>query len=111
MKTKITLLAIAAWAVMQAAAAADQPANQLSISKVIKPSANTVTKPKSLVVTPLNKYLPVQSTVITRDGNISSRSWTETVGWNPGKPSLAYDSGGGKEQGLPLFWIGHEPWR
>src|SRR5271170_3561131 len=118
MKTKTTLLAIAACAVIQAAALAGQPPkapvtqNQLSASQNVTPTANAATTVKKpLIVTPLNKSLPVQKTDIYRFGNISSRAWTESVGWNPGTPSMAYDSGGGKEQGLTLFWIGREPSR
>ena len=119
MKTKTTLLAIAACAAIEAAALAGQPPkapvtqNQLSASKNVTPTtANTTTTVKKpVIVTPLNKSLPVQKTDIYRVENISSRAWTESVGWNPGTPFMAYDSGGGREQGLTLFWIGSEPSR
>ena len=121
MKTKITLLAIAACAAIQAVALAGQPPkapvtqNQLNASKTVTPATATTstTTPvkKPVIITPLNKSLPVQKTDIYRVGKVSSRAWTESVGWNPGTPSMAYDSGGGKEQGLTLFWIGSEPSR
>jgi hypothetical protein len=123
MKSKTTLLVMVASALVQVAAAADQPTgqpaaqllNQLSASKSVQPhsttGSTTVTKTKPLFNTPLNKFQAVQNYTITRAGNISSRSWTGMVGWNPGTPSFAFESGGGREEGLTLFWIGHEPWR
>jgi hypothetical protein len=113
MKTKITLLAIVACALLQVAASADQPVNQISVSKATKPAANAanaVTKPKSVVVTPLSKSLPPGNDKIQRVGNVSSRPWTQTVGWTPGKSEFATESAGPKDQGWTLFWIGHEPW-
>jgi hypothetical protein len=116
MKTKITLLAIVACALLQVAASADQTANQISVSKAIKPganaanTANAVTKLKPLIVTPLSKSLLPSNDKIQRAGNVSSRSWTQTVGWTPGKSEFPSESTGPKDQGLTLFWVGHEPW-
>jgi hypothetical protein len=113
MKTKTTLLAIVACALLQVAASADQPANQINVSKVIKPTTNTastVTKPKSVVLTPLSKSLPPSNDKIQRVGNVSSRSWTQTVGWTPGISEFPTENADPKDQGLSLFWIGHEPW-
>ena len=106
MKTKITLLVIATCAIVQVAAAA----NPIIVSKPIQPSAAKVAaKSKPVVFTPLNK-LPVENTKIQRVGNISSRSWTQSVGWNPGAPSVACESAAApKDQGLTLLWIGREP--
>ena len=108
MKTKMTLLVIATCAIVQVVAAADP----IIVSKPIQPSAaNVAAKPKPVVFTPWNK-LPVENTKIQRVGNISSRSWTQSVGWNPGAPSLACESDTApKDQGMSLLWIGHEPWR
>jgi hypothetical protein len=111
MKTKTILLAIAACAVIQGAVLADQPADQLRVSKALKSNANAnaVAKAKPLVNTPLNKYLTPSNDKIQKAGNISSRAWTESVGWNPGKSAFATESTGPNDQGLTLLWIGHEP--
>jgi hypothetical protein len=118
MKTKITWLAILACAVIVVNASADQPMNA-SKSKTVAPppapistTAPSASKPKPLipaVMTPLSKSLPTKSdTQIHRAGNISSRAWTESVGWGQEKTSMAFDSTG-HDDGLPLFWFGREP--
>ena len=108
MKKKMTLLMIATCAIVQVVAAA----NPIIVSKPIQPSAaNVAAKPKPVVFSPLNKF-PVENTKIQRVGNISSRSWTQSVGWNPGAPSLESESATApKDQGLSLLWVGHEPWQ
>jgi hypothetical protein len=117
MKTKMTLLAMAAGVAIQATVLAGQTnSSNTTTTKLTAPAptpaATAVTKTKPLFFTPLSQFPSVKTDQsITRVGNISSRAWTESVGWDPGKPSLADDSSGGREQGLPLLWIGHEPWR
>ena len=108
MKMKMTLLVIATCAIVQVAVAADP----IIVSKPIQPSAaNVAAKQKPVVFTPWNK-LPVENTKIQRVGNISSRSWTQSVGWNPGEPSFVSESAEApKDQGLSLLWVGHEPWQ
>ena len=98
MKTKTTLLAIAVCAAIEAAALAGQPPkapvtkDQLNASKNVTPATPTTTVKKPVIITPLNKSLPAQKTDIYRVGNVSSRAWTESVGWNPGTPSMAYET-------------------
>ncbi len=114
MKTKMTLLAIAAGVAVQGMALAGQSTGSNTTKLTAPapiPAATTTTKAKPLFFTPLSQFPPAKNdSRITRAGNISSRAWTESVGWDPGKPSTTDDSTGGREQGLSLFWIGHEPW-
>jgi len=39
---------------------------------------------------------------------ITPRAWSTTVGWHPGES--AFPDNVNSSTGMPIFWIGHEPW-
>ena len=79
MKTKVTLLAIALATLESVAWAQQTP--KMSAAKAVE-------KPKVQVTTPLDWSQPVvnQPAYINRAGNVSSRPWTQIVGWHNGAP-------------------------
>jgi hypothetical protein len=80
MKTKVTLLAIAL-ATLESVALAQQTPKMSAASKAVE-------KPKVQVTTPLDWSQPAvnQPAYINRVGNVSSRPWTQIVGWHNGAP-------------------------
>jgi hypothetical protein len=80
MKTKVTLLAIALATLASVALAQQTP--KMSVAN------KAVEKPGLQVTTPLDWSQPVvnQPTTINRVGNISSRPWSQIVGWHNGAP-------------------------
>jgi hypothetical protein len=108
MKTKTLFLAIAAGMAWLGVAAAD-PTNAPVAASMYGP-VSVVETPKIHVQTLFSPALPTQSDQIHRYGNISSRPWAQTVGWNAGVPSWREDEDDNMPgSGLSLFWIGHEP--
>lgn len=111
MKKNIILLGIVAGTMLQMTVAADP----LNVEKSAQsgPKADSNVKPQTMAVLPL---VWKSSAVANNDqifwaGNLSSRSWTTTSGWDPGLPSIRTESPVPKLEGLPIFWFGHEPWR
>ncbi|MDR3456511.1 MAG: hypothetical protein P4N60_03635 [Verrucomicrobiae bacterium] len=78
MKTIVTLLALAV-ATLQTVAWAQQQPN-------LSAASTQVEKPKIKAFTPLDVNQPVtkEQTPINRVGNVSSRPWTQIVGWHNG---------------------------
>jgi len=111
MKINIILLAIAAGAIMRMTAAADPLNVEKSAQSGAKADSNV--KPVTMTTLPLvwKSSAVVNNDQIFRAGNLSSRSWTTTTGWDPGTPSIHSENPVPKLEGLPIFWIGHEPWR
>jgi hypothetical protein len=82
MKTKVTLLAIAL-ATLQSVALAQQTPDLSGSTPAVDQKKIHVTTPLS--APPVNPFkVPVQ-TEINRVGNVSSRPWTEIVGWHNGQ--------------------------
>jgi len=111
MKINIILLAVAAWMIMRMTAAADPLNVEKSAQSGAKADSNV--KPESMAALPLvwKSSAVVNNAQIMWAGNLSSRSWTTTTGWDPGIPSIHSENPVPKLEGLPIFWFGHEPWR
>jgi hypothetical protein len=111
MKTNIVLLVIAAGAILQISAAADL--NNPAESAHPRPHAGSKIKPAAATAVPFTwkSTSIVKNDRIDQVGNLSSRSWSNTAGWNPGDLSSRTESSGVKLQGLPLLWMGQEPQR
>ncbi len=115
MKTNTVILALAMCAVTQAMAA-DPSVTTSSSAKSAATGASlnaaTVQAPKAKwqFANPFAPVKAVEKVRIYRVGNISSRPWTQIVGWHPGVPSSFTDriTHG---SGLPLLWFGAEPQR
>lgn len=114
MKTKTIILAFTLGAATQALAA-DPSAATSSTIKSASASANAVTVnvPKKTWHV-ANPFAPVKAggkKYIDRIGNLSSRPWTQIVGWHSGEPSSFMDAKNNVGEGWPLFWFGSEPER
>jgi hypothetical protein len=59
---------------------------------------------------PLARSAVIDKYRIERDGNLSSRPWTEIVGWHPGSPS-GFLNARPEDTGWPLLWFGAAPRR
>ena len=79
MKTKVTLLALAV-ATLQTIALAQQIPSMATTTKVDKAKIQ-VSTPLNLLNQPLKKEQPT----IDRVGGMSSRPWTQIVGWHNGQ--------------------------
>jgi hypothetical protein len=111
MKINIILMAIAAGAIMRITAVAEPLDVEKTAQSGAKPDSNA--KPETMTALPLvwKSSAVVNNAQIMRAGNLSSRSWTTTTGWDPGIPSIHSENPVPKLEGLPIFWFGHEPWR
>jgi hypothetical protein len=98
MKTKVALLAIA-MATIQSVALAQQTPKLSATSRVIDAQNIRVNTP--LNANPLTAKNP--DTHIDRVGNMSSRPWTQIVGWQNGSSSWNPDT---HEAGLCLVSFG-----
>jgi hypothetical protein len=107
MKWRKTFLAIAV-AAFSITAFAQPPVNPQS-SVVIKQKQKFQKQKLQIHVPFTTMFHQTKTTKIERAGNMSSRSWTQTVGWHPGQS--AFPSADTHESKLAVFWIGHEPWQ
>jgi hypothetical protein len=76
MKTKLTCLAMVL-AAFQTGVSAQQVTPDLSTLNAGRE------KTKIQILVPMNRWPTEPSSRITRAGNLSSRPWTEIVGWHP----------------------------
>jgi len=68
-----------------------------------------ITTPFSALRAPVAPQPPEKPAVVRVNGeNVSTRSWTQTVGWHPAQS--AFPSVETQQSTLYIFWIGHEPW-
>jgi hypothetical protein len=95
MKTNVTLLAILLAAFQAVAAPQPQPLQNFSAHNTVK---GNFSRPNSQSAS-AEKYK------IERQGNLSSRPWTEIVGWHPGAPMSAFDDAEIHESQLRLITI------
>jgi len=97
MKTRTAITAIVFAGIFQLAWA--QPPNSVAPANATAQknqtvSANvTVRKHQIQVTTPWSGPASKKTGKIERFGNMSSRPWTQIVGWHPGAPSWSYEDG------------------
>jgi hypothetical protein len=102
MKTKIIIIIAVALCAAARAAVVNQSTNAPA-------HANIKTKMLHLA----NPFTPAKAedkSKIERYGGMSSRPWTQIVGWHPGEPA-AFTDGKTHVAELPLLWIGAKPQR
>ena len=92
-----------------------QPPNPAPAPAAVPPpAAPLVKKEKTQIPTPPTVFMPLTifkpagQKQIERVDGMSSRPWTQIVGWHPGeseftRPELLDPS-------MPVIWVGHEPW-
>jgi hypothetical protein len=111
MKINIILLGVVAGTMMRMTVAAEPLNVEKSAQSGAKADSNV--KPQTMAALPLvwKSSAVVDNGQISRAGNLSSRSWTASTGWDPGIPSIHSENPVPKLEGLPIFWFGHAPWR